>query len=100
MATKVSISDLAREIDTLSKVEYCVETNEGTYGGSDGVRAIGTGDQRYCNYSVYETVGGFRRHVGCDKSRAPGRARYLNRDSLSDDRKRLAELRRELREAR
>lgn len=89
--------DLAKEIDEMNAVEYLVETNEGTYGPGGASRPHRTGDPRFNNYRIYETVGGAVEHIGCDPAIAPGYARKMNRDNLAADRKRLAQLRREAR---
>lgn len=100
MATTKTVADLRREIAALERVEVHVETNQGTYGPGDAVRAIGVSDPAFANREVYETVGGTRRASGPSEDRAPGRMRAINRDRLSDLRKRLADLRAELRKAR
>jgi hypothetical protein len=82
------------EVDELSVVDVLVETNEGTYGSQDVVRAGTVGGQS--DYRIYESVGsGQRRVVGCDPARAPGRPRFL-RAELAVKRERLAHLRNQL----
>ena len=89
--------EIQAEIDALTGQEYLVATNQGTFGSSEAVRKVGTGDPMFANRDVYETVGGARRERGPDEADAPGRMRKLNRAALAEDRKRLSELKRELR---
>ena len=96
MTTTTTRRDLEQEAEALALVEYCVQTNEGTYGATEAGSKVGTGDPRFANRKVYETVGGTRRETGPDEQRAPGRMRSINRDALSADRKRLADLRRQI----
>lgn len=89
-------NDLQKEIAALAATEIAVETNEGTYGAAEACRAIGTGDPRHANYTIWERVGdGKRRVQGCDPQRAPGRARRIGFTDLAESRKRLAALRRQ-----
>lgn len=93
-------SELAKAIETLANSEIAIETNEGTYGAVEAMRAIRTGDPKFADYTTYERVGdGTRRTVGCDPARAPGRARRLGADDMRAQRERLAELRRLLKSA-
>jgi hypothetical protein len=100
MMTSRKLSDLIAEADALSSVEYLTETNAGTYGATEACKAVGSGSPEFADYRHYQTVGGAHRRTGCDAARAPGRARYLNSDDLRADRKRLAELKKEIRAAR
>lgn len=93
-ATK-SKSDLIAEAKAMEAVEHCVGHNEGTYGAMECCRKTGSGDHRYGNRHEYETVGGAKRATGPDKADMPGRMRYY-RDALNADRKRLAEIRRQI----
>lgn len=85
------------EIDALRRVEYLVETNDGTFGGAEAFRKVGTGDPAFATRNVYESIGGTRRATGPSEDRAPGYMRSLNRRALAADRKRLADLERECR---
>ena len=93
--THKSRTEIQSEINTLLNVEHLVETNAGTYGDGDVVRAGCTGGMAERN--VYETVGGQRRATGPSEDRAPGRMRRINRETMSDDRKRVADLKAALR---
>jgi len=89
-------ANIRDEIKALESVEYLVETNQGTYGAQESCRKVGTGDPASADRNVYETVGGRRRETGPGEDRAPGYMRQINRDSLSADRKRLADLHKSL----
>lgn len=93
--TTQTIDSLKTRIAELEAVEFAVETNSGTYSSVEAARKCGTGDPRHADYTVYETVCGKRRRVGCDTDRAPGYARHL-KTSLSTKREELAALKREL----
>lgn len=98
MTTTETKTDLQKEIAALAAREIAVETNEGTYGASEACRAIGTGDPKFADYTIWERVGdGKRRVQGCDPQRAPGRARKLGLDDMAESRRRLADLRSQLR---
>jgi hypothetical protein len=86
--TNATADLLIEEIAMLAKVEYLVETNEGTFGGADPA---------YATRRVYETVAGTRRETGPSESNFEGYMRSLNRDALAADRKRMADLNRKLR---
>lgn len=95
MTTK--IADLKKQADELSAMQILVETNEGTYGAEEARRKCGSGDPQFADYRIYECVGtGERRREGCDSERAPGNARFLNRQQLADAQSRLAKLRDEI----
>lgn len=96
----MTIDEIMSEIKTLNAIEVHVETNDGTYGGTEAVRKCGTGDPRWATRNVYETVGGQVRSTGPSEDRAPGRMRSIGRRELADLRKRVAELRAMLRTAR
>lgn len=96
-ATKTGREVILAEIEAVQKIEHHVETNEGTYGAVEACRKVGSGDPAFANRQVYETVAGERRATGPDEEDAPGRMRQLNRDSLAADRRRVADLRAELR---
>lgn len=100
MTSHKTASEIRAEIKTVEAIEVHVETNQGTYGAGEACRKVGCGDPAFANREVYETVGGTRRETGPDEARAPGYMRQIGREELSDLRKRLAELRRELRSAR
>lgn len=85
------------EINALEQVEHVIETNEGTYGLGDCQRAGVSGDPKFSTRNVYETVGGVRRESGPTIERTPGRMRRINCETMADDRKRLADLRRQMR---
>jgi len=91
--------EITKEIDALSAVEYMVATNSGTYGSGEACKKVGTGDPMFATRSVYETVGGAVRETGPDEDDAPGTMRRINANQLSSDRKRLTDLRAELRSA-
>jgi hypothetical protein len=93
-----TLADLVREAEALSRVEHLVETNSGTYGAAEACRDCGTGEPRFADRCVYETVGGVRRETGADAARAPGRMRK-SYETLGADRARLAELRRRIRKS-
>lgn len=92
-------SEIQAEIDTLSNVEHLVETNSGTFGATEACRKVGSGDPMFATRNVYETVGGSKRSTGPDEVDAPGRMRRINANTMSADRKRLANLQAELRRA-
>lgn len=85
-----------REIEVLAGQEFLVETNQGTYGSAEAARRVGTGDPRFADRNVYETVGGSRRETGPSEDDAPGRMRRINAKALRKARERLARLRRSL----
>ena len=91
--TTMTIMDLRREIAALEAVEVHVSTNQGTYGALEACRKIGSGDPRFANREVYETVGGARRETGPDEDCAPGRMRQINRQLLAGKRAELSQLR-------
>ena len=93
-------TEIEQRIATLSRVEYLTETNEGTYGPAEAVRACGSGDPAIASYRVYETVGGTRRRIGCDPDRAPGYARHFRPEQMRADREELARMKREVRKDR
>jgi hypothetical protein len=92
-----AVAELEAEAEALASVEYLVETNQGTYGAGEARRKVGVAEPHFADRDVYETVGGARREMGCDADRMPCRVRRCNRAALAADRKRLAELRREIR---
>lgn len=99
-ARAARIAELESEISRLEAAEVAVEHNEGTYSALEAARKIGTGDPAFANYTIYVRVGdGRRRVVGCDPEKAPGYARRAGYETLAEERRRLAELRRQLREA-
>lgn len=78
---------------------FMIETNQGTYGGLEAVRMVGTADPRWANRDVYERLDGTRRVDGCaDADRAPGRVRFLsaNAAALAAKRSEVRELERTL----
>ncbi len=94
------MTELETEIRELSQRWVCVGTNEGTYGDSECLRAVGCGDPKFGNCTIYEQVGtGKRRVDGPDPDQAPG---YIRRSTveLVECQRRLAALRQELRPAR
>lgn len=100
MKTTTKLTDLQREAAALAAVEHMIETNDGTFSQQEACRAVGTADPAYATRRVYESVGGVRRETGPSEDRAPGRTRSLNRDALSADRRRLADLRKQIAAAR
>lgn len=94
-----TIESLREEIRDLERVEHMIETNSGTFGAQEACRKVGTGDPMFATRNVYETVAGVRRETGPDADDAPGYMRSINRAALSDGRKLLADLRRQLRAA-
>lgn len=95
--TLKSRTEIQSEINTLIQVEHLIETNAGTYGDGDVIRTGCTGGMAERN--MYETVGGQRRETGPSEDRAPGLMRQINRETMSKNRKRLADLRAALRTA-
>lgn len=91
------LATLNTEITTLATERVLVATNQGTYGSAEACRAIGTGDPKFANCDIYETVGGGRIVVGCSEDRAPGRMRHTNQATLAEKRKTLATLREQAR---
>lgn len=57
MSASKSRTEIQAEINTLSSVEYLIETNDGTYGATEACRKVGSGDPMYATRRVYETVG-------------------------------------------
>lgn len=94
------ISRLESQIAELEGYEIAVETNKGTYGPQEARRKCGSGSPQFADYTVFETVGGKQRRVGCDAERAPGRARRQGVHEMREKREELANLRAELKEAR
>lgn len=85
------VANINAEIARLS-ADVLVETNEGTFSDRECCRATGSGDPRYGNYRVYETLDGKRRVVGCDPAEAPGYARRFDVPSASARRAKVKEL--------
>jgi len=50
--------------------------NEGTYGPSEAVRAVGTSEPAFTNSEIYIDDAGFVQYRGCRPSKAPGRFRF------------------------
>lgn len=99
MMTTRTKTEVQKEINALSGVEYLVETNEGTFGAQEAAKAVGTGDPAYTVRKVFVTVGGSTYSTGPTEEKAPGRIRKLNQTALAADRKRLANLQNELKTA-
>jgi hypothetical protein len=93
-------AEIQKEIANLEKIEVHVATNQGTYGGNDAARKIGSGRPAHANREVYETVAGRVRTTGPGEDAAPGRMRQINGRQLTDYRRQVAALRAELRQAR
>lgn len=93
------IHGLAEEIKALTAVEVHTETNSGTYGAAEACRKVGTGEQRFADRNVYETVGGKRRETGPAEADAPGRMRKINAEAMKRLRRDLAGLRTKLEKA-
>src|ERR1700738_950063 len=95
--TTARIASLETEIRTVAASTVLVETNEGTFGPAECLRAVGTGDTSHGNYRLYERVGdGSRFRDGCSAGVSLGNARYLGRGAVRQARERLAALRAEL----
>ncbi len=92
-------NEIQSEIETLSRVEHLVETNQGTYGSREAASKVGTGDPAFAERNVYETVGGSRRATGPSEDLSPGLRRRINSGVMSRDRERLAALKAALRSA-
>lgn len=97
MATTTKTTDAVRQAkvqaDLLAQQWVLVATNDGTYGGDEAVRAVGTADPLFATCKIYEQVGtGRRKTEGCDQDRAPGRMRHFNRE-LTEKQQQLAQLR-------
>lgn len=86
------------EIEALERIEVHIATNQGTYGATEAGRKCGTGDPRFANREIYETVGGKRRETGPDAEDMPGRLRWINQEQMSRLRSELADLRKRARE--
>lgn len=100
-ATANQIKSLEKQIRDLESTEIHVETNQGTYGATEACRKVGCGDPAFADRDVYETVGGGRRRErGPSEDRAPGRMRRINSEAMADLRRKLADLREQLRKAR
>jgi hypothetical protein len=97
-ATKPSKSEIETMIRELSALTLCIEHNSGTFGAEECCRKTGCGEARYGEYEIWEDIRGKRTVIGCDPEHAPGYARYCKeaKRDLSEARKKLAELRREL----
>lgn len=95
-----TVEDCQDAIRNLERTELHVETNQGTYGAQEACRKVGSGDTRFANREVYETVGGVRRETGPSEDRAPGYMRRINADQMRDYRAQLAAWRRALSDAR
>ena len=91
--TKMSVAEMKARIAELEATEECVRHNEGTFGGADARRMVGTADPKFAVRAEYETVGGQRRATGPDLDRTPGKMR-LN----SAGKERLREMRAEVKE--
>lgn len=91
-----SKDEIREEIATLEATEFLVSTNAGTYGAAEAYRSVGCGDPQFADHNVYETVGGKRREAGPGEDRAPGYMRRINADAMTEARRRLNRLRREL----
>ena len=99
MAT-TSKADLERMADELAGAWVLVETNDGTFGGAEAARKVGTAQPQFAVRKVYEQVGtGKRRADGPGEDDAPGRMRQFNGE-LADKQRQLGELRRQIKEAR
>jgi hypothetical protein len=97
MTTTTINTDLTKAAAALAAREVLTQTNSGTYSAIEAQRAIGTGDPQHADCRVYERVGDGRRRVeGCHPDRAPGRVRHIGAAELSDAKKELAELRKQI----
>lgn len=95
-----TINDIKRQADELANSWVLVATNQGTYGSTEAVRVVGSGDPRFADCNVYEQVGtGKRRVDGCDPDECPGCLRRFNGE-LAKKQARLAELRRQIKASR
>jgi len=87
-AAPTKLQRLQEKAGKMAKMEECTEHNSGTHGENP----------QFADYSIYESVGGDRRVVGCDPAKAPGRARK-SKDALGRlhaARRALASLRKEI----
>ncbi|NDD52982.1 hypothetical protein EBZ39_03740 [bacterium] len=81
------------EIESLGSEMIEIQTNEGTYGGSEAVRKCGTADPRFANCHLFVSVDGTKKEYrGCDPDRAPGMMRAVNTDYLAEMRVKYREL--------
>jgi len=78
---------IAAKIKELSQ-DVLIETNSGTFGVGECLRATGSGDPKFGEYRVFERLDGSRYTLGT-KEGSPGRARYFNSSSVSQ---RIAEV--------
>jgi hypothetical protein len=74
------------------RADVMIETNEGTFSAQEALKKVGTGDPKFANYRIMESLDGGRRTIGCDPSKAPGRAIRGNVLSASDRRKEISRL--------
>ena len=101
MATTINITAIDAEAKALANERVMVATNQGTYGASEACRKVGTGDPHFANCDIYEVVGDAPLSDAQLEKQFNGVGRLrIFREAISEKRKQLTDLRRQISKAR